>query len=89
MCGCVLCVYINKSNIQFKTKDLKNRTVKEIENIETECKSFTFNISSEEQNVLKDLMNNPVDKCRDCNVAATLLSDVTLTSPYNYNGNVG
>ena len=33
--------------------------VKEIENIEREHKSFTSNISNEEQNALKDLMNNP------------------------------
>ena len=49
-----------KSNKQFKTKDLElEHVVKEIENIETEYKSFTANIWKEEQNALKDLMNNP------------------------------
>ena len=49
-----------KSNKQFKTKDLElEHVIKEIENIETEYKSFTANIWKEEQNALKDLMNNP------------------------------
>ena len=50
----------NKSNKQFKTKDLElKRIVKEIENIETEFKSFTSNISNEEQNAFENLLNNP------------------------------
>ena len=45
---------------QFKTKDLElEHIVKEIENIETECKPFTSDISNEEQNAMKNLMNNP------------------------------
>ena len=53
-------IVYNKSNKQFKTKDLQlEHIVKEIENIETECKSFTSNITNEEQNILKNLMNNP------------------------------
>ena len=53
-------IVYNKSNKQFKTKDLElEHIVKEIENIETEYKSFTSNITNEEQNALKNLMNNP------------------------------
>ena len=49
----------SKPNKPFKTKDLESEhTVKEIENIETEYKSYTSNISNEKQNALKDLMNN-------------------------------
>ena len=45
---------------QSKTKDLEQEhIVKEVENIETEYKSFTSNISNEKQTALKDLMNNP------------------------------
>ena len=45
---------------QFKTKDLEQEhIVKKVENIETEHKSFTSNISNEKQTALKDLMNNP------------------------------
>ena len=52
-------IVFNKSNIQFKTKDLElENIVKEIENTETEYKFFTPSISNEEQNALKDLMNN-------------------------------
>ena len=40
----------NKSNKQFKTKDLElEHIVREIENIEIEYKCFTSNISNEEQ----------------------------------------
>ena len=47
-------------NKQFKTKDVElEHIVKEIENIETEYKSFTSNVSNEEQNALKNLMNDP------------------------------
>ena len=54
-----LIVY-NKSNKQFKTKDLElEPIIKEIENIETEYTSLTSNISNEEQNALKNLTNNP------------------------------
>ena len=50
-----LIVY-NKSNKQFKTKDLElEPIIKEIENIETEYTSLTSNISNEEQNALKNL----------------------------------
>ena len=53
-------ILYNKWNKQFKTKDLElEHIVKEIENIEIEYKSFTSNIWNEEQNALKDLMNNP------------------------------
>ena len=53
-------IVYNKSNKQFKTKDLElEHIVKEIENIETEYKSFTSNITNEEQSALKNLMNNP------------------------------
>ena len=45
---------------KFKTKDLEQEhIVKKVENIETEHKSFTSNISNEKQTALKDLMNNP------------------------------
>ena len=41
-------IVYNKSNKQFKTKDLElEHIVKEIENIETEYKSFTSNITNE------------------------------------------
>ena len=53
-------IVYNKSNKQFKTKDLElEHIVKEIENIETEYKSFTSNITNEEQSALKNLINNP------------------------------
>ena len=53
-------IVYNKSNKQFKTKDLElEHIVKEIEDVDTEHKSFTSNISNEEQNTLKNLMNNP------------------------------
>ena len=49
----------SKPNKPFKTKYLESEhTVKEIENIETEYKPYTSNISNEKQNALKDLMNN-------------------------------
>ena len=50
----------NKSNKQFKTKDLElEHIVKDIETIEAEYKSFASSFSNEEQNALKDLINNP------------------------------
>ena len=53
-------IVYNKSNIQFKTKNLDlEYIVNEIEIIETEYKCFTSNISNEEQNTFKDIMNNP------------------------------
>ena len=53
-------IVYNKSNKQFKTKDLElEHIVKEIEDVDTEHKSFTSNISNEEQNTLKNLMKNP------------------------------
>ena len=53
-------IVYNKSNKQFKAKDLElEHIVKETENIETEYKSFTPNISNEKQNASKNLMNNP------------------------------
>ena len=53
-------IVYNKSNKQFKTKDLElEHIVKEIENIETEHKSFASHITNEEQSALENLMNNP------------------------------
>ena len=53
-------IVYNKSNKQFKTNDLHlGHIVKEIENTETEYKSFTSNISNEDQTALKNLMNKP------------------------------
>ena len=50
----------NKSNKHFKTKDLElEHIVQEIENLETEYKSFTSNISNEEQKCLERPNNNP------------------------------
>ena len=44
-------IVYNNSNKQLKTKDLElEHIVKEIDNVETEYKSFTSNISNEEQN---------------------------------------
>ena len=51
---------VNKSNQQFKTKDLQlENIVAEIENTELEYQNFTSNISNEEPNDLKDAIHNP------------------------------
>ena len=59
----------NKSNKQFKSKDLElQHLVKSIENIETEYKPFNSNISKDEQEALQKLRTNkgiiikPTDK---------------------------
>ena len=53
-------IVYNKSNKQFKTRNFElGNIVKEIENIETEYKSFPSKISNEDQNAFKDLMNKP------------------------------
>ena len=49
----------NKSNKQFKSKDLElQHLVKSIENIETEYKPFNSNISKDEQEALQKLITN-------------------------------
>ena len=49
-------IVYNNSNKQLKTKDLElEHIVKEIDNVETEYKSFTSNISNEEQNVFEKI----------------------------------
>ena len=53
-------IVYNKLNKQFKIKGLElEHIIKETENIGTEQKLFTSNISNEQKNVLKSLMNNP------------------------------
>ena len=59
----------NKSNKQFKSKDLElQHLVKSVENIEIEYKSFNSNISKDEQEALQKLITNkdivikPTDK---------------------------
>ena len=62
----------NKSNKQFKSKDLESQhLVKSVQNIETEYKPFNSNISKDEQKALpklitnKDIIIKPTDKGGD------------------------
>ena len=49
-------IVYNNSNKQLKTKDLElEHIVKEIDNVETEYKSFTSNISNEEQHGIEKI----------------------------------